>query len=84
MVPSFDSFHQPPPLPPVDISKRYVRVRNRLENGLIEFDFSIGWPELIVELLLPPDAFKAFCAANQVEFLPADDTNGPSEASTDS
>jgi len=48
-------------------------VRNRLDNGLIEFDFAIGWPELNVELLLPPTAFNAFCAANKVEFLPPAD-----------
>lgn len=63
------SCHAIPQLPPVDISKRYVRVRNQLDNGLIEFDFAIGWPELNVELLLPPTAFNAFCAANKVEFL---------------
>lgn len=71
MVPSFDAFDSSSALPPVDISKRYVRIRNHLENGLIEFDFSIGWPELMVELLLPPSAFEAFCKANHVEFLPA-------------
>lgn len=62
-----------PAVPLVDITKRYVRVRNQLDNGLIEFDFAIGWPELNVELLLPPTAFKAFCAANKVEFLPPAD-----------
>ncbi|HUH88634.1 MAG TPA: phenol hydroxylase subunit [Pusillimonas sp.] len=67
------SCHAPSQLPPVDVSKRYVRVRNRLDNGLIEFDFAIGWPELNVELLLPPTAFNAFCAANKVEFLPPAD-----------
>ena len=59
------------PTPPNDMlvcdtSLRYVRVIDRRPNGLVSFEFSIGWPELAVELMLPADAFDAFCDNNQV------------------
>jgi phenol hydroxylase P0 protein len=64
----------PHPLPPtspeppvnVDISLRYVRVLERLDDGMVSFEFAIGWPELAVELMLPAAAFEAFCATNRV------------------
>ena len=49
-----------------DISRRFVRVLQRRSNGLVEFEFSIGWPELAVELMLPTAAFDAFCDNNKV------------------
>lgn len=52
----------------MDTSRRYVRVRGE-RNGLVEFDFAIGEPELFVELMLRPEAFAEFCATNQVELL---------------
>lgn len=58
------------PLPAVDLSKRYVRVTAQRDNGFIEFEFSVGWQELVVELILMPPDFKAFCEANHVEMLP--------------
>jgi phenol/toluene 2-monooxygenase (NADH) P0/A0 len=36
-------------------------------DGLVSFEFSIGWPELAVELMLPTPAFEDFCANNRVE-----------------
>ena len=63
----------PPPttvrLPAVDTTLRFVRVLEQRPDGLIAFEFAIGWPELAVELLLPAPAFDAFCAANQVQRL---------------
>lgn len=56
-------------LPAVDTSLRYVRVLEHLPEGLVSFEFSIGWPELAVELLLPPQAFEEFCRVNQVRRL---------------
>lgn len=50
----------------VDISLRYVRVFERRADGLVSFEFAIGWPELAVELMLPAAAFDAFCATNRV------------------
>ena len=40
-------------------------------DGLVAFEFAIGWPELAVELMLPSPAFAAFCAANRVQRLDA-------------
>ncbi|MBN8507658.1 MAG: phenol hydroxylase subunit [Burkholderiales bacterium] len=50
----------------VDTSRRFVRVLETRPNGLVAFEFSIGWPELAVELMLPPAAFAEFCAVNRV------------------
>lgn len=53
----------------VDTSLRFVRVTERRSDGLVAFEFSIGWPELAVELLLPAAAFDDFCARNRVQRL---------------
>lgn len=60
-----------PQLPDVNTSLRFVRVTDRRPDGLVAFEFAIGWPELAVELLLPAAAFDEFCAANQVQRLDA-------------
>jgi phenol/toluene 2-monooxygenase (NADH) P0/A0 len=52
--------------PPLDMKKRYVRVLARRPDGLVSFEFSIGWPELAVELMLPTTAFDEFCCKHQV------------------
>ena len=57
------------PLPAADVSKRYVRVLDERADGLVSFEFAIGWPELAVELMLPRPAFEAFCLAQHVEHL---------------
>ncbi|WP_078119091.1 phenol hydroxylase subunit [Thiosocius teredinicola] len=51
--------------------RRFVRVRER-HNGFVEFDFSIGDPELYVELILTDAAFDEFCTTNRVKLLGAD------------
>ena len=56
-------------VPVCDTSLRYVRVLERKANGLVSFEFSIGWPELAVELMLPASAFEAFCDNNKVTRL---------------
>lgn len=56
-------------LPACDTSQRFVRVLERRADGLVAFEFSIGWPELAVELMLPAPAFEAFCANNRVQRL---------------
>lgn len=52
-----------------DTSLRFVRVLEQRADGLVSFEFSIGWPELAVELMLPAAAFEAFCANNKVQRL---------------
>lgn len=64
---------------PCDVSRKFVRVLQRRGNGLVEFEFSIGWPELAVELMLPQPAFEAFCQTHQVRWL---DESAESPAST--
>ena len=57
------------PLPTCDLSRKTVRVLGRREHGLVEFEFSMGWPELAVELMLPEAAFAEFCRTHQVQML---------------
>lgn len=45
---------------------KFVRVRRRRDNGLVEFDFTIGTPEVFVELMMPEAAFDEFCRTNAV------------------
>ena len=52
-----------------DITRKFVRVMRTLPNGLIEFEFAIGDPDVAAELVMPKAAFEEFCAANQVELL---------------
>lgn len=47
----------------------YVRVRSQSGARFVEFDFAIGDPSLFVELVLPPSAFEAFCAKNNVVYM---------------
>lgn len=50
-------------------SLKFVRVIEERADGLVAFEFSIGWPELAVELLLPAQAFSEFCATHRVRRL---------------
>lgn len=47
----------------------YVRRTGINRHGMVEFDFSIGDPELYVEMILPEAAFREFCDNNHVRFL---------------
>jgi phenol hydroxylase P0 protein len=52
--------------PSLEVTTKYVRVIEERPNGLVAFEFSIGWVDLSVELVLPRQAFDEFCVANQV------------------
>jgi len=52
-----------------DALQRYVRIKDETDNGLVEFDFAIGSPDLFAELILPKAAFEEFCIRNQVNFM---------------
>ncbi|MCB1917323.1 MAG: phenol hydroxylase subunit [Rhodocyclaceae bacterium] len=54
----------------IDVNRKFVRVLERRPNGLVEFEFAIGEPELYVEMLLPEAAFAEFCETNRVATLP--------------
>ena len=38
-----------------------MRVLQRRANGFVEFEFSVGWPELVVELTMAEPDFQDFC-----------------------
>ena len=52
-----------------DTLSRYVRVLRHRPDGFVEFLFSVGDPELGVELILPAAAFDQFCAENRAQFV---------------
>jgi phenol hydroxylase P0 protein len=52
-----------------DTRLKYVRILSERDNGLVVFEFAIGWPDLSVELAMPRPAFEEFCAAHEVQLL---------------
>lgn len=52
-----------------EITRRFVRVKQIRADGLVCFEFAIGWPELFVDLMLPQSAFDDFCVLQQVQLL---------------
>lgn len=55
-----------PLLSPDDPQTRYVRFNRQTERGFVEFSFGVGSPDLMTELVMPLDDYKAFCKANRV------------------
>ena len=60
---------QPTPQRPLQ-DQRYVRVTERDERW-VAFEFSIGDPEMFVELVMPPAQFRQFCIDQSADELPA-------------
>jgi phenol/toluene 2-monooxygenase (NADH) P0/A0 len=56
---------------------RFVRILNRTAGGLVQFEFSVGWPELSAELVLPQAAFDEFCTTNAVQILDGEAAGDP-------
>jgi len=52
-----------------DPGRRFVKVTGLNDRGFVEFEFSVGQPELCVELMLPLAAFEEFCVAQNVSRL---------------
>lgn len=52
----------------VNLRAKYVRLIERRPDGQVSFEFSIGWPELSVELMLPAAAFDEFCVRHEVNW----------------
>lgn len=44
-----------------DPALRFVKVVQERADGLVEFEFAVGEPELFVEMVLPRPAFEDFC-----------------------
>ncbi|WP_341709793.1 phenol hydroxylase subunit [Limnobacter sp.] len=51
---------------------RYVRVTGTLNDRFVEFEFSIGDPELCVELVMQFDQFREFCEQHNAVELTAE------------
>lgn len=60
-----------------DVTRKFVRVTGRRDNGMVEFEFSVGEPEVAVELIMPEAAFQSFCAEHHVIFLETPDAPRP-------
>jgi phenol hydroxylase P0 protein len=54
-------------------SKPYVRILGTRLGRFIEFEYGLGDGLLAVELILPPKAFKEFCAERGAVVLPPDE-----------
>ncbi len=66
-----------------DPNRRFVRVLGERE-GFVEFEFAMGEPELMAELVMPRAAFETFCRVQQVEFLAPEAGDGaPAEDARD-
>lgn len=52
------------------IDRKYVRVTGTRRDRFVEFEFSVNDADLTVELVMPVDAFREFCRANDVVMLP--------------
>ena len=49
--------------------KCFVHITSKDRPGFVEFNFSIGDPDIYLEMILPVQAFDEFCQSNQVTFL---------------
>ncbi|BCX52410.1 MULTISPECIES: phenol hydroxylase subunit [Comamonas] len=56
-------------LPACDLTRRSVRVLQKRANGFVDFEFSVGWPELSVELAMTEADFEAFCQVQKARLL---------------
>lgn len=64
-----------------DLTRKYVRVLRESADGMVAFEFAIGWPDLAVELAMPRPMFEQFCERQQVQRL-ADDAAPPALGAT--
>jgi len=58
-----------PLLAALDERARYVRFHRLTDRGFVEFAFGVGSPDLMAELIMPLEAYREFCRANQVVYL---------------
>jgi phenol hydroxylase P0 protein len=52
--------------PVFDPAVRYVRIVNQRADGMVEFEFAVGEPELFVEMVMPRAEFEQFCRDQKV------------------
>lgn len=46
--------------------RKSVRVFGIRKGKFLEFDYTVGWEELTIELVMPYPVFKEFCETNHV------------------
>lgn len=63
-----------------DIGKSYIRVTGERLRRFVEFEFSINDEDLTVELILPYEAFAAFCEKHQATVIQRPDEIGSEDA----
>jgi phenol hydroxylase P0 protein len=56
-------------LPDQDTRRCLVRFGRLNEHGIVEFSFGVDSAELMVDLVLPLDAYREFCRVNHVVHL---------------
>jgi phenol/toluene 2-monooxygenase (NADH) P0/A0 len=64
-----------------DPEKRYVRLVERRPDGFVEFEFSVGEPEVYAEMILREEDFKEFCEKQKVIMI--DEQSNPIDHSND-
>ncbi len=76
MMPSTPTDPMPPgedaialPTDAATMARRYVRVTGHSDNGFVQFEYSVGWPDFALEMALPEALFNDFCLKNKVQFL---------------
>lgn len=67
----------------IDVKLKYVRLIEVRKDGFVEFEFAIGEPDLCAELLMPAEAYAAFCQTNSVLHLPPRETPTDAEVLPD-
>lgn len=58
----------------------YVRITRVDDRGFLEFQFSLGDPNLFLEMTLPRKAFDEFCEQHQARHLSAMEAQAVDEA----
>ena len=66
---------------PFDPSTRFVRIIHARSDGMVEFEFAVGEPQLFVEMVMPQAEFEQFCRDQNV--TPTHGALPETEAGTD-
>lgn len=45
---------------------KWVRIVEERSDGMVEFEFAVGEPQLYVEMIMPQGPFEEFCAMHGV------------------
>lgn len=56
---------------PVDLKKAQVKITGELQGDFVEFEFTLGDPDLTVELVLQRQEFNLFCEKHKAKIITA-------------